>query len=204
MKIYAFVRSNVPRVLRSRSPVKSENSSNIWKQKSHEKSSKISGESPLSPHDNKGDNQETEVVTSRTTASSPSLVHRKRAGESEIFNDESEQVKNCTGSSCDFRRDNNNIEEMSSDELNAWNPLHNDKGSCPSYSKYLYFYVAPTLIYKDNYPRYFLSFWRYRIRKWIQSSRITVRHGYCSWETKIINHSMLGLASSKEPEHLFH
>jgi len=31
----------------------------------------------------------------------------------------------------------------------------NDKESaCPSYSKFLYFFFAPTLVYRDYYPRY--------------------------------------------------
>ena len=29
-----------------------------------------------------------------------------------------------------------------------------DEGKCPGFSKYLYFLFAPTLVYKDNYPRY--------------------------------------------------
>ena len=32
-----------------------------------------------------------------------------------------------------------------------------DEGKCPGFSKYLYFLFAPTLVYKDNYPRYSLS-----------------------------------------------
>ena len=31
-----------------------------------------------------------------------------------------------------------------------------DEGKCPGFSKYLYFLFAPTLVYKDNYPRYSL------------------------------------------------
>jgi sterol O-acyltransferase len=27
--------------------------------------------------------------------------------------------------------------------------------NCPEFSKYLYFMFAPTLIYRDNYPRYY-------------------------------------------------
>lgn len=49
------------------------------------------------------------------------------------------------GGSCDLSSENNNNWSGSSSAATT---------ICPSYSKYLYFYVAPTLIYKDNYPRY--------------------------------------------------
>lgn len=31
---------------------------------------------------------------------------------------------------------------------------HDKADMCPDFSKYLYFLFAPTLIYRDNYPRY--------------------------------------------------
>lgn len=53
------------------------------------------------------------------------------------------------GGSCDISSENNN-------NLNggSWSGSSSNAVICPSFSKYLYFYVAPTLIYKDNYPRY--------------------------------------------------
>lgn len=54
------------------------------------------------------------------------------------------------GEGCDISSENNN-------NLNGGNWSGSSSSTattiCPSYSKYLYFYVAPTLIYKDNYPR---------------------------------------------------
>jgi len=153
MKIYAFVRSNVPRVLRNNSPSQNVRAS-VWKQKRQQQElSKVSGKSLHFSEPEDGKRQEAEDVTK--TLPSSSCVQRRRNGESsEIFNTKSEELKSTTS--------NNVVEETDSGEVCKNGELvgariswkDDDKESCPSYSKYLYFYVAPTLIYKDNYPRY--------------------------------------------------
>jgi len=32
-----------------------------------------------------------------------------------------------------------------------------EKGPCPDFSKYLYFLFVPTLVYRDDYPRWVLT-----------------------------------------------
>ncbi|XP_035704929.1 sterol O-acyltransferase 2 isoform X2 [Folsomia candida] len=42
---------------------------------------------------------------------------------------------------------------MGKQALDSWISWDDKKSPCPSFSRYLYFYLAPTLIYKDQYPR---------------------------------------------------
>ncbi|ODN06138.1 Sterol O-acyltransferase 2 [Orchesella cincta] len=152
MKIYAFVRSNVPRVVKHNSS--SQSRASVRKQKRQQELSKVSGKSLHSSENEDGKRQEAEDVTK---TSSSSCVQRRRNGESEIFNTKSEELKSTSRS--------NTVEETDetdrNSQLGTWISWNDDKASCPSYSKYLYFYVAPTLIYKDNYPRTSYVRWDY-------------------------------------------
>ncbi|CAL8147646.1 unnamed protein product [Orchesella dallaii] len=168
MKIYAFVRSNVPRVVKHTSSSPSPSQASPSKQKRQQELSSVSGKSlyPTESEEDGKERQEAEDVTKTSSSPSSSVQRRKRNGESAIFNtkkSEQEQLKSSSSSS-------NNVEgertlgsdpNPSKERGAAWISWSDDKESCPSYSKYLYFYVAPTLIYKDNYPKTSYVRWDY-------------------------------------------
>lgn len=211
MKIYAFVRSNAPRVVAT-GESNDDNGNNECKsgrpsKKSRRRSSTSSNgsaensvtstvstpkqknddddedllkvgslnKSPLasSAETNNSWNQDAdeicndEIGTCTMEEATTTIKHKTTTDFSACFSPQSEVRKRRNGEKsfdCDQAADSNDDDRkvsmgrktllnlsVSSARRNSDNG--GAPGFCPSYSKYLYFYVAPTLIYKDNYPR---------------------------------------------------
>lgn len=109
MKMYAFVRSNVPRALRAFS------------------------ESEIGP--------ETRKIAKDENENGSGL--RKRVN----------GTRNACGLEVDSARKNGERSKVVRKQESWISFFSEDDEKCPSYSRYLYFFFAPTLIYKDKYPR---------------------------------------------------
>ena len=123
MKMYAFVRSNVPRAL------------------AHQTTSSISIKlNQIKNNDNEPEpstpsNGEAGTESSNGTSQ---LRYRNHVNESSELKSDSDNLESRRRTL--VKRD-------------SWISWDDEESPCPDYSKYLYFLFVPTLIYKDSYPR---------------------------------------------------
>lgn len=130
MKMYAFVRSNVPKALMFIH--KSETESN---NKTTTKAREIAEDE----NDKDGDCELRRRVASIYTVPSINGTRNSRLEEDTNIG---------TGMTTSHKGQRKVLRKQDS-----WISWDDENTPCPSFSRYLYFYFAPTLIYKDNYPR---------------------------------------------------
>lgn len=176
MKIYAFVRSNVPRVLhngRIKASISSDKTITSPKARNRASTSGTSGfrsddgdttpevfdkqvsstskenEEESSEHNNQEAETDTSWASAPVSTSSPSsptssslsLTRKRRIGGIDRINGSNEDEERLSDTEFLSRSGGTGSNRAGSTNAEL------------SYSKYLYFYMAPTLIYKDRYPR---------------------------------------------------
>ena len=157
MKMYAFIRSNVPRALKyTATPYSSKYTTTAAAIKGT-----LPTDSSSSRFNNNGIRVPSRVMsfdsTTRTTTIMAGTIKDLRLRQIAAHKSEREEQIQATTEIIL----NSSTSSSSSDRFMAalkrtesWLSTDNDNDSpCPCFTKYLYFLFAPTLIYRDQYPR---------------------------------------------------